>query len=156
MPKLDEAKSSTLAARPRTPELPPRSRLAGEPEEQAPPEGAALVGRRVCVWWEGDRKWFAGLVDAHDAEADPPTHHVHYDDGDERIYQLELVRWHLEGQAGIGEAGLSDSIRLDSIDDMYKCQIYILLSQHEASSLLSCSRAIVTQYVRYRHSTKLV
>ena len=92
---------AAAADRPRTPETRSEAEEAEgeeEEEEEAPPEGNALVGRRICVWWEGDRKWYAGLADAYDAAADPPMHHVLYDDGDERTYQMSTVRWRLEEQ----------------------------------------------------------
>ena len=46
----------------------------GEGEgEEAPQEGEALVSRRIVVWWEGERRWFAGEVDAYDSHAGPPS-----------------------------------------------------------------------------------
>lgn len=38
-----------------------------------------LVGRRVEVWWTGDKKWFAGTVMSISPDGD---YEIHYDDGD--------------------------------------------------------------------------
>ena len=57
--------------------------------------GAALVGRRVRVWWEWDRRWFLGTIDRFVAAQ--RRHCVLYDDGDERDYDLlggtDNVKW---------------------------------------------------------------
>ena len=62
-------------------------------------EAEALVGRRIRVWWEGDRRWFCGRVESYHALWQ--THQVVYDDNDRRRYHLHTVRWELEGTAGV-------------------------------------------------------
>ena len=55
--------------------------------------GAEIVGRRVAVYWEGDKRWFAGMVIAY-KPADE-EHVVVYDDGEKRNELLHFVhtRW---------------------------------------------------------------
>ena len=43
--------------------------------------GAALVGRRVRVYWEGDDKWYCGAVRAFDTVTQ--EHTIVYDDGEQ-------------------------------------------------------------------------
>jgi hypothetical protein len=56
--------------------------------------GAEIVGRRVTVYWEEDKKWYDGTVKVYkpaDESADG-AHVVGYDDGDEEEEQLHFVR----------------------------------------------------------------
>jgi len=55
--------------------------------------GAEIVGRRVTVYWEEDKRWYNGTVRAY-KPADE-AHVVVYDDGDKRIELLHFVhtRW---------------------------------------------------------------
>ncbi len=42
-------------------------------------------GRRLEVWWPGEREWFAGRVTGYNANT--RRHTIRYDDGDvERVY----------------------------------------------------------------------
>jgi transposase InsO family protein len=43
-----------------------------------------LIGKRVRVWWSGERKWFDGVVKARKKR----QHVVHYDDGDIKAERL--------------------------------------------------------------------
>ena len=52
------------------------------------PTGAAMVGLRLRVWWEGDARWFPGTVRAYSALDE--AHTVVYDDGDQRLESLGL------------------------------------------------------------------
>ena len=66
-------------------------------EAAAVPQGRALVGRWVRVWWVGERKpWFHGVVTGYNS--DEIEHCVRYDDGDEEQENLQgtdPVRWGL-------------------------------------------------------------
>ena len=76
-----------------------------------------IVGRRISVYWVGDRAWYEGVVKDYDCAAE--LHTVCYDDGDQRDEPLNfkgaaqpdgsIVQWELVGatpqaraQAGIG------------------------------------------------------
>ena len=56
----------------------------GGAEEEA--GGAALVGARVEVYWTGDCKWFAGVVDRYDAAH---GYRISYADGDVKWHELD-------------------------------------------------------------------
>lgn len=47
-----------------------------------------FVGRRIQVYWPGERDWFFGQVESFDANSQ--THQIVYDDGDEE--QLDLSK----------------------------------------------------------------
>ena len=78
-----------VPAKPDPPPAVKRKRTASTPPRRVPKAagvGAELVGRRLKVWWEGDGRWYKGLVMAYD-EADG-AHTVAYEDGDERTEEL--------------------------------------------------------------------
>ncbi|KAL1527091.1 hypothetical protein AB1Y20_015774 [Prymnesium parvum] len=54
-----------------------------------PIKGEALVGARVRVWWDGNRKWFKGRVEEFSAKGGVRQYKVHYDDGEQRWHALE-------------------------------------------------------------------
>ena len=56
----------------------------GGAEEEA--GGATLVGARVEVYWTGDCKWFAGVVDRYDAAH---GYRISYADGDVKWHELD-------------------------------------------------------------------
>ena len=58
------------------------------------PRSVALTGRRVTVYWSGDRKWFNGCVGALQPDG---QHMVHYDDGENKEEELDNdgVEWEL-------------------------------------------------------------
>ena len=75
--------------------------------------GAEIVGRRVTVYWEEDKKWYDGTVKVYKPAS--MSHVVKYDDGDKRHEKLHFVhtRWHFlveptstapEGHADTGTA----------------------------------------------------
>ena len=47
--------------------------------ETAAWSGKALVGKRVRVWWEWDRKWYSGTIRAYTEISE--QHMIVYDDG---------------------------------------------------------------------------
>ena len=55
--------------------------------------GFAVVGRRVEVWWDGDRQWFPGRIAKFTARTG--RHLIAYDDGDEETVDLkrQRLRW---------------------------------------------------------------
>ena len=55
--------------------------------------GSAVVGRRVEVWWDGDRQWFSGRIAKFTARTG--RHLIAYDDGDEETVDLkrQRLRW---------------------------------------------------------------
>ena len=57
--------------------------------------GGEIVGRRLSVYWDEDRKWFEGQID--DYEGELCQHHITYDDGDEEWVDLGGggTRWRL-------------------------------------------------------------
>ena len=65
------------------------SALGGARSDSAP--GKDEVGRRVRVWWGGDRKWYAGVL----ARFQQGKHEVAYDDGVRKWYRLRDERWEL-------------------------------------------------------------
>jgi len=66
-------------------------------EEESPAvRGAALVGRKVRIWWPHDKEWFCGTVSAFDGR----RHEVTYDDGslwDEDLETPGERKWELVG-----------------------------------------------------------
>lgn len=59
----------------------PASSLAAADNRGEAMEGEAAVGRRVCVFWEGESEWFKGVVTAVSPES---GYFVRYDDGEEQ------------------------------------------------------------------------
>ena len=55
--------------------------------------GAEIVGRRVIVYWEADKRWYTGTVKSYDPVEE--EHVVAYDDGDQLSESLHFVttRW---------------------------------------------------------------
>ena len=41
-----------------------------------------IIGRQVCVWWEGDKRWYTGCVRQYDAAND--LHTILYQDGEQQ------------------------------------------------------------------------
>ena len=79
---------------------------AAQSNGEAKPEEAALVGQRVRIWWQEDRKWYSGkVVSWHggqvnayvdDADSDyEGWYKVRYDDGDVDWEDLDNMRWNL-------------------------------------------------------------
>ena len=68
-------------------------------EERPAVRGAALIGRKVRIWWPHDREWFTGTVGAFDGR----LHEVTYDDGslwDEDLETPGERKWELVGGGG--------------------------------------------------------
>lgn len=66
-----------------------RPELGGEP----PASAADAVGRRLSVYWQGDGRWYAAEVLAHNARSG--RHHLLYADGEDEWVDLrvEVVAW---------------------------------------------------------------
>ena len=47
-----------------------------------------LIGKRICVYWEGERVWYHGVVKDYDRAGE--LHMVCYDDGDQRFEPLNF------------------------------------------------------------------
>lgn len=64
-------------------------------KKQAPSveHGGNLVGRRIKVWWQGDKRYYEGVVNIFDVTE--KKHKVLYDDGDEELLNLKTERWKL-------------------------------------------------------------
>ena len=79
-------------------------------EEESPAvRGAALVGRKVRIWWPHDKEWFTGTVGAFDGR----LHEVTYDDGslwDEDLETPGERKWELVG-------GGDDDVDADAASD---------------------------------------
>ena len=91
--------------------------LEGEKElslnVQSAPRGEELVGGRVEVWWEGERRWFAGVVEAYSSSTG--KHRIRYDDGDETEEQLEGYRvLSVVGLSNNSDSHASERARQDS------------------------------------------
>ena len=73
---------------------PAKEDAEGLPEAEMPPE--MLVGRRIRVFWEGDKEWYHGLINNYDDHTG--MHRVLYDDGDvgEHVMSDPKERWELE------------------------------------------------------------
>ena len=56
------------------------------------PRGAALIGRRIRIWWPHDRAWFSGSVNAFDGTK---LYEVTYTDGSLWDEDLAERRWEL-------------------------------------------------------------
>ena len=78
-------------------------------EERPAVRGAALIGRKVRIWWPHDREWFTGTVNAFDGR----RHEVTYDDGslwDEDLETPGERKWELVGGGGTDiDAAASDA-----------------------------------------------
>ena len=61
--------------------------------------GADIEGRRVDIYWSGDRKWFGGVVAKFYPNPGGPwsQHRIQYDDGSDKRHTLHfsLTRWRL-------------------------------------------------------------
>ena len=71
--------------------------------------GAALVGRKVRIWWPHDREWFTGTVNAFDGR----LHEITYDDGslwDEDLETPGERKWELV-------CGSDDDVDADAASD---------------------------------------
>ena len=133
----------------------PPAPLTAAAEPLSAEEANALVGRRIRVWWEGDRKWFRGRIQSYNALWQ--THLVLYDDNDRRSYRLhEGLRWELEGTAGvevmeeweqlelrcaISFLPLTDPARGSSCAHLSRCNFDMLwqhVSRHHACPMAGC------------------
>lgn len=74
--------------------LPRRQRCTVQ-SERVHSHGTDLIGRRVRVWWEDDKRYYSGTVREWNAVSD--RHIVVYDDGDQRPEALNDAQtlWHL-------------------------------------------------------------
>jgi len=73
------------------PHSPPKSKpLFSSPSKPAKSDN--LVGRRVEVWWDKEKKWYPGVVDKVSDNLSKGTHEVLYDDEldeeDPNIYEF--------------------------------------------------------------------
>ena len=70
-----------------------------------------VLKRRVKIFWQFEKKWFAGEIDKYDPANG--QHHVQYDDGDDLWYELheeakaKTLRW-LDGSNKAGKAEKKD------------------------------------------------
>jgi hypothetical protein len=91
-----------------------RRRGGGAPRKRMVPKRAAkaggvggfkVVGRRVQVWWDGERQWFAGEIAVFNARTG--RHSIKYDDGDEEVVDLrkQRLRWLTDGEGNVGSGG---------------------------------------------------
>ena len=53
----------------------------------------ALIGKRIKVRWAGDRYYRGTVIGYCEATS---QHHVVYDDGDERHYELSQKTWRID------------------------------------------------------------
>ncbi|GMH43567.1 hypothetical protein BSKO_11489 [Bryopsis sp. KO-2023] len=81
LPKGTGVECDTTINHPTTP-LPPAKmkKHTGQRKGKPKPQGKALVGARVAVWWAGENTFFEGRIDAHHPAVD--RFRVIYDDGD--------------------------------------------------------------------------
>ena len=62
------------------------------------PRGAALIGRRIRIWWPHDRAWFSGSVNAFDGTK---LYEVTYTDGSLWDEDLAERRWELLDESAL-------------------------------------------------------
>jgi len=96
----------------------PVTRPGGAGSSSDPPPSIAayaeeIVGNRISVYWEHDRKWYDGLLDEYDAthvneDGQLAPHHITYDDDDDEFLHLGSARWTflVESEHGGGEMPL--------------------------------------------------
>jgi len=52
----------------------------------------SLVGKRIEVWWDGNKKWYPGIIDKVSEDPEKGTHEILYDDEvdkeDPNIYEF--------------------------------------------------------------------
>jgi len=72
-----------------------------------------LVGKRIEVWWEGEKKWYPGVIDRVSDNLEKGTHEVLYDDEkdkeDPNIYEFlkgkNKAKYRLLEDDGLKERG---------------------------------------------------
>ena len=64
------------------------SPTAAEPQRLA--GGSEHVGKRIEVWWEGDKQWFGAVVQSYDSAT--RKHHILYDDNEEEDLDMRRTR----------------------------------------------------------------
>ena len=58
---------------------------------------AAAVPERVSVYWTDEKRWYKGRVVASLKEYDGKiSHHVLYDDGDDKWHDFQVIKWRPE------------------------------------------------------------
>lgn len=94
------------------------------------PRSVALTGRRVTVYWSGDRKWFNGCVGALQPDG---QHMVHYDDGENKEEELDNdgVEWELLLTAGAGTTPGTPTKVEDRQRDFYAAVVEASIVQAE-------------------------
>ena len=55
--------------------------------------GSEHVGKRIEVWWEGDKQWFGAVVQSYDSAT--RKHHILYDDNEEEDLDVRRTRCRL-------------------------------------------------------------
>jgi len=107
-------------------------------EERPAVRGAALIGRKVRIWWPHDREWFTGTVGAFDGR----RHEVTYDDGslwDEDLETPGERKWELVG-------GGDDDAAADASDALPEeepcCAICLEPLDADAPSLEACGHRL--------------
>ena len=55
--------------------------------------GSEHVGKRIEVWWEGDKQWFGAVVQSYDSAT--RKHHILYDDNEEEDLDMRRTRCRL-------------------------------------------------------------
>lgn len=84
---------------------------APKPELDPTQDGKLFEGRRINIYWEGDRKWYAGRVHKYTRLSRNDRHQfrIWYDDGDRQNEYLaeDGLRWHLlpEDEPKLGKRG---------------------------------------------------
>ena len=63
------------------------------PPSNGPASSEQLIGQRIRVWWEGDAKWYAGVISSWDAVT--LRHRVVYADGDIVWEKLHGCKWEI-------------------------------------------------------------
>ena len=51
--------------------------------------GSEHVGKRIEVWWEGDKQWFGAVVQSYDSAT--RKHHILYDDNKEEDLDRSML-----------------------------------------------------------------
>ena len=69
--------------------------LVGAEAEEEEERQRWLVGRRIRIYWGGDKEWYAGVVARLGQGRYREKHHVHYDDGDREWHCLKDETWEL-------------------------------------------------------------
>ena len=75
-----------------------RRRRGGVVDKKTKNGSKDLVGRRVSVFWEAEKKWFEGSVDDWDEK--DCTALVRYDDGEQSWHDLKEFKWKISSSDG--------------------------------------------------------